>query len=487
MKKRILLFYPSLSKTLPATPFWEPLQLLHLSRMFRDTPFNVEIVDGRLHPDPSDLPISGNGEDILCFGVTAMTSYQLIQGLEFSNHVKERFPRIPIVWGGWHPTLMPEQTLAEPGIDIVVRGQGEVTFLELCLALDANADIEEVQGLMYKKQGTVIETKIRPLVDPNTLPPLNFDDLPGLEPYQLRNVLFYMSSVGCPYRCSYCSLSAFSRRRWLALDSAHVLAEISDLHQRYGFGHLIFWDNVFFVQQQRVQEICQGFIDRGMNIRWSAHARINEIASWSDDFLDTLVRSGCESLYVGVESGSQALLDVLRKDIKAADVPHVVAKLKKHGLKMAGNWMIGLRHETVSDVALTIQQIHQALKQYDFQTDAMQVFLYRFVPMPGTAMYDELSPEEKASMPQLLLEWGRFIVDTIEDGLNPWDTDDNKALAASSAFYLWNGYLRPEPAVGLESRLLRVLSRIRVRWGLLGAPWEWRLWRRRQQRTARGA
>ncbi|MBI4772731.1 MAG: B12-binding domain-containing radical SAM protein [Deltaproteobacteria bacterium] len=481
MKKRILLFYPSLSKALPPRPFWEPLQLLHLSRMFRDTPFDVEIIDGRLHPDPSDLPISGRGEDVLCCGVTAMTSYQLIQGLEFSNWIKERFPGMPVVWGGWHPTLMPEQTLSEPCIDIVVRGQGEVTFLELCRALDEDSGLEDVPGLMYKDDGALVETNIRPLADPNTLPPVDFADLPDLEPYQLHDVLFYMSSVGCPYRCSYCSLSAFSRRRWLAMDSARVVTEISDLHQRYGFGRLIFWDNVFFVQRKRVEEICLGFIDRNVGVKWSAHARINEIASWSDDFLDTLARSGCESLYVGVESGSQSLLDILRKDIKAADVPLVVAKLKRHGLKMAGNWMIGLRHETVSDVALTIQQIHRALEAYDFKPDAMEVFLYRFVPMPGTAMYDELSPEEKASMPQRLPEWGRFIVDTIEDGLTPWDTDDNRALAASSAFYLWNGYLRREPAVGWKSRLLRFLSRMRVRWGLLGAPFEWRLWRRKHR------
>ncbi len=484
MAKRILLFYPSLTRVPPARPFWEPLQLLHLARMFDDESFSVEIIDGRIIRHPSDLKPALDAGDVLCFAVTAMTSYQVLHGLEWSQWVKSRNPELPVIWGGWHPTLMPSQTLEEPCIDIVVRGQGEVTFLELCRVLDSGGEINHVRGIMYKAGKEIRETAPRPLVDPNDLPPVNFDLLSPLDAYQLRNMLYYMSSVGCPYRCSYCSMNSFSHRKWLALSSDRVVREISAYRERYGFRQLIFWDNVFFTRSKRAAEICRGFIEENLNLEWCAHGRVNEIMSWDDEFVALLARSGCRSLFVGAESGSQAILDRIHKDINAEDFPRAVERLKKHGIQLAGNWMVGFRHERVSDVAATMRQIYRGLAQYDFNTEALDVHLYRFVPMPGTDEYEALPPNEKKELPQSMREWGNFFVEAIEDGMNPWDADKNPGLATSSTFYLWYGFLkRGAPRVWRE-RLLRWCSRLRVRFGLFRIPIEWYLWKRTRGGTA---
>jgi anaerobic magnesium-protoporphyrin IX monomethyl ester cyclase len=478
MAKRILLFYPSLTRVPPARPFWEPLQLLHLSRMFEDEPFSVEIIDGRIVKRPSDLKLDPEADDVLCFGVTAMTSYQVLHGLEWSEWIKSRNPEIPVVWGGWHPTLMPSQTLEEPSIDIVVKGQGEVTFLELCRVLDSGDDLAHVRGIMYKSGKAIRETPPRSLVDPNDLPPLDFSVLPRMEAYQLKDTLFYMSSVGCPYRCSYCSMNTYSHRKWLALSGERVLEEISALHELYGFRQLIFWDNVFFTRGKRVEEICRGFVEKGLGLEWSAHGRVNEIMSWDDQFTALLARSGCQRLFVGAESGSQAILDRIHKDINAEDFPRAVEKLKKHGIRLAANWMVGFRDERVSDIAATMRQIHRGLRQYDFDSEALDVHLYRFVPMPGTDVYDALPPKEKKKLPRSMREWGNFFVEAIEDGLNPWDADENPGLATSSTFYLWYGFLRKKAPRVWTERLLRRCARFRVRFGLFRMPIEWYLWKR---------
>lgn len=321
---KVLLYYPLIT---PQNDFstHEPLQLIFLGRMLRQASIDYEIIDARLFNDETKKleyiksKIKDNG---LCLAITALTCYQVIDGLNIAKHIKIYKPTLPIIFGGWHASTFPEETLNEDGIDIVVIGQGEITFLELCEAFIKKSSLENIKGIFWKNNNGIIKNTPREFISPNELPSLKAADFEILELtyYQLNNVLFYMSSVGCPYQCTHCSIISIYNRKWLALSADKILEEIKELKKRFGFKEVIFWDNVFFSDKNRIIRLCRELIDIRPNIFWSAHARINEIKKWDNDFLKLIKSSGCKSVFIGIESASQRILDRIKKGIKAEDI-----------------------------------------------------------------------------------------------------------------------------------------------------------------------
>lgn len=482
---RVVLYYPPVTPQ-TAFPTWEPLQLLHLARMLRQTDIETVIVDGRLG-DAGEIrgriagALSEGGP--VCFGVTSLTCYQLSEALSAAEHVKGLDRNIPVVFGGWHATAFVEETLREEAVDIVVRGQGEVTFREVVDRLSAGRDLAGVKGVSWKKGVTVIHEEDRPLVSPDELPallPSDFEKL-DLPHYQLNRLLFYMSSVGCPYSCAYCSIGSACRRRWLPLSAARTIAEIKSLHDRFGFNEVIFWDNVFFTNKRRIEEICSGYHKEGLGYSWSAHARVNEIIGWDDAFLAMIREAGCRSVFIGAESGSQGLLERINKQIKAADILPAFRKLQRHGIDVAVNWMVGFPDESYDDVARSVRCIRDGLALYDYDVNRFKVFIYRFVPFPGTPIFDQLPPEALEALPGSGRAWGNYIHNTVNDGMDPWRLENSPSLFASSSFYLWKAYLQQEAPATARGKLLKLLARLRVDSGMLRLPLEWHLWKNRHK------
>lgn len=481
--KRILLYYPPVT---PVTqlPTWEPLQLLSLARVFRDTDFEVEIIDGRLFPEEkrkAEVSRRLSGGEV-CFGITALTCYQLLDALAIAGRVKELRPDLPVVFGGWHATVFADETLREACVDIVVRGQGEVTFREVVERLSGGNGVEGVEGVSWKKAGVVTHENDRPLISPDELPPLipaDFEAL-SLEHYQTGSVLFYMASVGCPYSCRYCNISSACKRKWLPLSAARVIDELDGLRRRFGFREVVFWDNVFFTSKRRVQDICGHLIREGAPFSWSAHARINEVITWDDDFLGTLKQSGCKAVFIGAESGSQELLDRIDKKINARDIIPSFRKLRDHGIGAAVNWMVGFPDETYADLQRTARCIREGLRLYDYDTERFKVFIYRFVPFPHTPIFGELDKATLEKLPATAREWGKFIHEKVNDGMEPWKEEGTPSLFPSTTFFLWKAYLQQIASPGPRARLLRTVARMRIATGFLRFPVEWWLWKRKQ-------
>jgi anaerobic magnesium-protoporphyrin IX monomethyl ester cyclase len=243
---KVLFYYPPLT---PRTgfPTWEPLQFIFLTRVLREYHIDSSIIDGRLLNREQLLQAIAReiSDETVCFGITALTCYQLLDALDTARYVKEHYPDIPVIVGGWHATLFPEETLREQGVDIVVRGQGEKTLPEVLERIVEKKDFQGVPGVSWKRNGSVIHEQDRPLVSPDLLPPLQASDFEKLtlKYYQLDKVLFYMSSVGCPYSCNYCSVNTVCHRKWLPLSAEKVFEEIRGLQNAFGFREVIFWDN----------------------------------------------------------------------------------------------------------------------------------------------------------------------------------------------------------------------------------------------------
>lgn len=478
---KVILYYPRIT---PEThfPTWEPLQLIFLARALRDTGIQAEIIDSRLF-GPGEGPAHLKEQitdDTLCVGLTALTCFQLIDALDTAAFLKNAFPHIPVIIGGWHASIFPEDTLKENGIDIVVRGQGEITLREIVSRLSEKQDLSGIAGVSWKKDGVVIHEKDRSLTGPDELPPLCTADFSRLDMrrYQAGNVLFYMSSVGCPYACSYCSMNSACGRKWLPLSAENVFSELRDLHKSFGFREVIFWDNVFFPSKKRVTDICRLFKQEGLSLTWSAHARINEIRTWDDDFLRQIRDGGCRSLFIGVESGSQRVLDRVNKGIKAEDIIPCFRKLKDTGIEVATNWLVGLPGENYEDVKKSAECIREGLKIYGYDISKFRTHVYRFMPFPGTPIYDALKDAEKNGLPQRPRDWGTYIHKKLGDGMEPWKEASSPSMFSSTTFYLWKAYLNQIPPVSLRGRVLKALARMRVERGFFRFPAEWLVWRK---------
>ena len=480
IKLNVVFYYPPVT---PHTPFptWEPLQIIYLARMMRANHIDVHIIDGRLVPEDRLMEELNRvvNDNTVCFGITSLTCYQILKAVEVAGLVKSHFPNLPVVFGGWHATIFSDEFIERDEVDILIKGQGERPFLEVVKRLLDNGDLTGINGVYWKRDLSIVKENQEELEPVDDLPPLLPEDfaLLDLQHYQCGTTMFYMSSRGCPYSCTYCCIGASSNRKWVGLSAENVLFEVDGLLKAYCFKELVFWDNVFFVNKKRVEDICRGLIQRKINLSWSAHGRINEIIQWDDEFVSLLSRSGCKSVYIGIESGSQNILDTLNKGIKARDVLPALTKLKAHNISVAANYMVGLPGEHHSDIKKTIKSVRNCLKLYEYDLDRFQIFIYRFVAFPKTKIFKDLPEKSLADLPSDSLAWGEFIHYKINDGIAPWEGENGKSLFASSVFYLWAGYLRREKLRTFPSKCLKRMAQLRVRTGCFRFPIEWHIWK----------
>lgn len=316
-KNTIVLFYPKIYDTYVE---WHraPLSLMAIARQIEQD-FSVEIIDERVEEKISEK-VAKSLQNALCFGITALTGTQLRHALKIANFVRRDAPDIPIVWGGWHSSIMPEQTAMHPLVDIVVRGQGEVTFYEIVNALKLNKQLDDVLGITYKKDGKVISNPDRPFHDINEFPPMPYH-LVNVEKYigsppgsNGARIISYISSMGCPHRCAFCADTTVYKRRWSGLRADRVVDELERLSKAYNIEGFYFEDSNFFASIERVKNICKGILDKGLQIKWEGEVRTEKFLKADKELKDLIKKSGCYQLLVGAESGSQEVLDMINKD-----------------------------------------------------------------------------------------------------------------------------------------------------------------------------
>ncbi len=345
----------------------------------------------------------------LFVGISCMSGQQIKYALEFARAVRLQNPAVPLVWGGVHPTLLPEQTACNDYVDIVVRGEGELIVRELANALSENQSIEKVDGITYYVNGAIQNNP-----DGKTV---NLDEIPIDLPYELLSMDKYPSfksgrfhiqtSRGCPHRCGFCYNTLFNKNRWRGKSPQRVLDEIQYIKKRYPHIKIIdpIDDNVF-VDEFRIQEICHGLLDRKMEIQWRANCRFDYVASYDKDFLGLLERAGCVELDFGGESGSERLQQLICKDVTAEEMLQSVDNLRRWApsIEPYVSWMSGLPDETDEDLSATFNLMDK-MCQVNPKTQHYGIFVY--TPFPSPVM--QFLPPEFAP-PQTLEEWGNIEV-----------------------------------------------------------------------------
>lgn len=409
-KDKIILFRPKPHPT--AIYKGVPLSLLAIAAPLEKLGYKIKIIDATVDDEYIQKILGTVNNTIICLGITSMTGYQIYDGLKVAKLVKERCPHIPIVWGGFHPSILPKQTVSNPYVDIVVRGQGERTFAQLIYHLKNNLPLNSILGITYKENGKIIENPDRPFEDINNFPPVPYHlvdvekyvtDHPFVGPRSIN----YVSSQGCPYRCAFCADQRVYKRRWSGLKAQRVLDDLEHLINKYRIRSVKFNDDNFFVNKERVRQICKGIIERKLNIKWGwANGRADQLVRFDRDrdLWRLIKKSRCTSILIGAESGSQKILDLLNKDITVEDTIKLARICRSYGIKIVYSLMIGLPTQNIEK---EFNKTVNLINRIQSICDDHKIMWFIYTPYPGTPLYD-LCVKSGLEEPKSLEEWSQF-------------------------------------------------------------------------------
>ena len=482
MRGKVVLFYPPYE----GSPLGAPLCLLALAATLRDAGFEPVIIDAAVEPDYRER-IYREIEGALCLGISVLTGPMIRSAIEIAKAAKKLMPKLPVIFGGWHPTLLPDETLAEPYVDIVVRGQGEITLREIAEALKEKRSLKGIAGISWKTD--VIRThnpdrKVEPL-DALPLPAYDMVDFDAYERVGKVRKLAYATSIGCPYACNYCTDMVFYKRRFNALSAERVVQEMTDLVRKYRIEEVALLDSNFPVDLKRAMAIAKGIYESGVKFRWTFQASTDFICRMNEEDLRLLGASGVSYMGFGTESTSESVLKLMNKRHQRVDEMYETARRAAiGGIRVTFNLIFGYPGETEADRIITFQTMSDIGRQFHNVNFSPNIF----TPYPGIPIWPQLRvlgvPE-----PKTLKEWGEMAL-----GVNmlPWlQGAELSRFRRMLDYFLLGNQLRK---AGKGGRWLRRLTRLIVlqpiRWRLRSSryafPWEmwisrlsWRLILRR--------
>jgi len=367
-----------------------PMSLLAVASLLEGE-LDYEIIDGNLVADPiarvMDLVCT---RAITAIGVTVMPGPQLVRAVDLSRKLKALLPDVPIVWGGYFPSQHAETCLRDPAVDVVVHGQGELSFVEVMRALTRGGALADIPSLSYRAAGAIHRTPRRPLTPLDALPDWPYHRVP-MARYLHRHYLgqrvgTHHSSFGCPFGCNFCAVVEMSRQRWVAQSPARVAAILDAQQRAYGIDAVQFHDMDFFISEPRVAEIAGRLSGRGL--AWWALGRVDELMRYRDDTWRAMARSGLKMVFCGAESGSNEVLARMNKGGTAAaeKTLALASRMRAHGVVPEFSFVVGNPPDPVADVHATTAFIRR-LKTIN---PAAEIILYTYSPVPldGT-LYDE--------------------------------------------------------------------------------------------------
>lgn len=433
-RRTVLLYNPE------AVFFTMPLALVAIGSHLDPERYRVVIVDGRLTDDPvGDL--ARHLDDAVCVGMSVLTGGPIRDAVKVSRALKSIRPDLPVVWGGWHPSMFGRECLDEPAIDITVQGQGEETFAEVVESLAAGKkpdsdDLGDVAGICFRDAGgDAVRNPPRPFVDNDSFRRHDYSMI-DIEPYFVKKgerQLDYISSQGCPFRCAFCADPFVYGRKWSGLDPERVGREVESLWRRYRFDDLSFQDETFFVYPQRVEAIADELIGREIDISWAATLRADQASRLGEDVFVKCKKSGMRRVLVGVESGSQAMMDRIKKDIKLEQVFETAELAQRHEIAVIFPFIVGFPDEDEASVQASLDV---AKKLRSMSPEFHTPFFY-FKPYPGSAITAE-AVARGYQLPTTLDEWADF--DFIGSA-GPWVSDAMRSRVERFKFYqqmAWN-------------------------------------------------
>ncbi len=399
-----------------------PLSILSIGAVLEGNA-DYAIVDGNLDPHPElalDRLIASHHVEAVA--VSVMPGPQMVTAIPLSKHIRGRYPKIPIVWGGYFPSLYADTALNAGYVDFAIRGQGEDTFLEWLAALRAGRGFAAVRGLSYKDQfGLHVHNPERPLRSPNDFPRLPYHRLGDVRRYLLptylgRRTAVHHASIGCPYRCRFCGVVPIFESRQKTEDPARTAAVLEGLQRDYGIDAVQFYDNNFFLSESRAME--QAELLAPLNLRWWAEGRVDTLLRYSDSTLAALKRAGATMIFCGAESSNNRVLADMNKQLTAEQTLELAERIRKFGIIPEFSFVFGDPRDPETDTRDTIRFIRK-IKRLNPQAE---IIVQHYIPTPSPdGMYGGI--DGQIQFPRTPDEWAsqRWYDYTIRrDPALPW-------------------------------------------------------------------
>jgi radical SAM superfamily enzyme YgiQ (UPF0313 family) len=315
-------------------------------------------------------------------GITSMTA-EFPSACAVARIVREERSGIPIIIGGVHPTLVPEEVIGHDLFDYVVIGEGEETAAALFNVLGSGGNPETVAGITYRHEGSAVRTYERPLIENlDSLPLPSYRGLIDRQAHIPADLGGVITSRGCPYLCLYCASKSLWTRRVRVRSVERVLEEISGLY-RDGVRLFRLQDDTFTINKDRVRIFCYG-MKAFPDARWSCDTRVDLL---DDDLARGMRTAGCYQVNVGIESGSERIRSKFAKSVDIPRARKLVRTLQRYGIRVTTYFMTGFPTETGAELDETLALAREL-------SPDMPLFSV-FTPYPGTELWDSLQREGK--------------------------------------------------------------------------------------------
>ncbi len=452
-----------------------------------DGRYDYVFVDGNLEQDAwAKLEKYLSTGEFKYFGCTVMPGQQLKQAINFTIRIRDKFPEVIIIWGGYFPSNQYKSVLNSGYVDFIINGPGDKAFPSLIESLECKADTGKIGNLIFKKDDEIVFTCKDDLIDQDLLPLLPYKKLNDF--YPVNNYLgktfmgsrtaAYHSSVGCPFTCSFCAVVPIYEARWKGKSAKKVYSDIKFLIDEYGADAVEFHDNNFFVSEKRTVEFSEMIMKEKIN--WWGEGRIDTINKYSDDSLKLMRESGCRMIFFGAETGNDEVLKQMDKGgtQSSEQIKSFAARMKKFDIIPEYSFVLGLPADSSEKVNKQINddiQFIRKIKEINPSTEII-IYLYSPVPTEGSELYNEVSkrgfkfPEKLEDW--LNPEWENF--DLRKNPLTPW-LKPNMVKRIRNFETVLNAYyptISDFKLTSFQKKVMRVLSSIRYKRKIYFLPYD---------------
>jgi anaerobic magnesium-protoporphyrin IX monomethyl ester cyclase len=456
-------------------------------------------VDGNLESEPwKKIEQYLQTGEYKYFGCTVMPGPQLTQAIPYSKKIREQFPDVITIWGGYFASNQYKSVINSGYVDYIVNGPGDEAFPNLLQAIENKTSLHGINNLIFKERDEIVKTPQAALGDQDKLPQLPYEYLNDLYPlsrYLGRTFLgqrtaAYHASMGCPFTCSFCAVVPIYNARWKGKSANLIYRDIKYLIDTHGADAVEFHDNNFFVSEKRTVEFSN--LIKGENISWWGEGRIDTIDKYTDASLAAMREAGCKMIFFGAETSNDELLKKMDKGgtQTTAQMKAFAARMKKFDIIPEYSFVLGFPAETPEAVMAQIDRDIAYIKQIKEINPHTEIIIYVYSPVPteGSELY-EMVTKAGFKFPEKLDDWLDPVwqnFDLRKNPLTPWLTpamvDKIKGFeTVLNAQYPTVSDFRLTP---LKRKVMRTLSNFRYNTNFFKFPYELKalqkLWRYRQ-------
>ncbi len=467
-KHKVVLFHPRVSR-----PEFHrlPWAILQLGGNLNPERYEVVLVDGGKEPDPIRAVIDA-AQGAALVGISCFTGNQTVHAIKAARALRTAYPLLPLVWGGAHPSMYVKETLADPCVDVVIKGQGEWAFAQTCDAITEGAEPKDIPGVSYKTQrGQPMIGARAKMRDQNEFgrPPFELLDPQRYLVHIMvgAKALTYHSSTGCPFACQFCTVNFEFEFGWTGYSAERCVDELSWLLKRAPQADSIeFADSNLIVHPKRTNELCQGMLEAGIAKPWIAFGRPDQLAKMPRESWKLMAQSGCKRFFVGIESGDPRVLKKIKKEHSNEQVITMAERMAEFGITPDLSFTLGYPEDAERDVRMSLDLCVQLKK---IVPDSVFV-LNTYTPYESTPLFEEavahgLKPTTSLSDWETE-QWRDF---GFRKNITPWMTADIDRMirdfetVAGSAFFLEEDLYRHKHVKmrgnGLRSAMVRLAQR----------------------------